>query len=353
MRNESWRRQRRRNCVLCSNNKMQKKARHEHQKSRQDKHEEPPTKRRRLSDDTTENQSKTHEYRLTIPERQAARSVAHFQHLNPIEEGSYGFVSRARETATGEIVALKKLKLDPLRDGGFPVTALREIQCLTTAKHRHIVDLREIVVGEGSDVSDVFLVMEFLEHDLKSLQEDMQDPFTPSEVKTLMLQLGSAVEFLHDHWILHRDLKTSNILMSNQLLLGATAYDSAIDIWSIGCIFGELLLKTPILQGKNEIDQVTKSSPQSNLEARFSNLSEEGTSLLRSLLNLDPDKRTTAKQMLSQPYFNELPRAKPTAMWPTFPSKAGQEKRRRLASPHAPVRINGQGAEFNDMGLTK
>lgn len=142
--------------------------------------------------------------------------------------------------------------------------------------------------------------MEFLEHDLKTLQEDMAEPFLPSEVKTLMLQLGSAVEFLHDHWILHRDLKTSNILMNNrgeikladfgmarfcgdpppqnltqlvvtlwyrspELLLGATTYDSSIDIWSLGCIFGELLTRTPLLQGKNEVDQLSKVSHASSI----------------------------------------------------------------------------------------
>lgn len=51
--------------------------------------------------------------------------------------------------------------------------------------------------------SSTFLVMEFLEHDLKTLQEDMAEPFLPSEVKTLLLQLVSAVDYLHDHWILH------------------------------------------------------------------------------------------------------------------------------------------------------
>lgn len=135
--------------------------------------------------------------------------------------------------------------------------------------------------------------MDFLEHDLRTLQEDMPEPFLPSETKTLLLQLVSAVDYLHSHWIIHRDLKTSNLLMNNrgqmkvadfgmaryfgdpppkmtqlvvtlwyrapELLLGAEEYGKEIDIWSIGCIFGELLMKTPLLQGKNEVDQLSKT----------------------------------------------------------------------------------------------
>ena len=78
------------------------------------------------------------------------RFIDDFERLNHIEEGSYGWVSRAREIATGEVVALKKLKMDNLNDG-FPVTALREIQTLKESKHRHIVGLREVVVGNALD----------------------------------------------------------------------------------------------------------------------------------------------------------------------------------------------------------
>lgn len=134
--------------------------------------------------------------------------------------------------------------------------------------------------------------MDFVEHDLKTLLDDMPEPFLQSEVKTLMQQLLSATALMHANWIVHRDLKTSNLLMNNrgmikvadfglaryfgdplpamtqlvvtlwyrspELLLGTKEYDTAVDMWSIGCIFAELISKEPLLQGKSEIDQLAK-----------------------------------------------------------------------------------------------
>lgn len=153
--------------------------------------------------------------------------------------------------------------------------------------------------------------MDFIEHDLKTLLANMPTPFLASEIKTLILQLLSAMALCHDNWIVHRDLKTSNLLMNNrgqikvadfglartfgdplgdmtqlvvtlwyrcahsisregvhgltqrlcrapELLFGATEYTTAVDMWSIGCIFGELILREPLLPGRGEIDQVNK-----------------------------------------------------------------------------------------------
>ncbi|KAL6718367.1 hypothetical protein ACLMJK_004456 [Lecanora helva] len=389
-----------------------------------------PAKRRRLSPerDQLANEPTLKLLRFPAPEWGPCRHVDNFEKLNHIEEGSYGWVSRAKETATGEVVALKKLKMDNANDG-FPVTGLREIQTLMASRYPNIVALREVVMGDKLD--DVFLVMDFLEHDLKTLQEDMLDAFSPSEIKTLLLQLTSAVQFLHSNWILHRDLKTSNLLMNNrgqikvadfgmaryygdpppkltqlvvtlwyrapELLLGAEKYGAEIDMWSVGCIFGELLKKEPLLQGKNEVDELSKVSSRSPnnkeksqhqkkgtsqlttpflpqifelcgiptettwpgfkrlpnarslrlppqpttgsiLRSRFPLLTNAGTSLLTSLLSLNPAHRPTAGEVLAHPYFKEDPRPKSTAMFPTFPSKAGQEKRRRVVSPSAPKR---------------
>jgi cell division cycle 2-like protein len=111
---------------------------------------ERPVKRRRLSADGPFRDDVPHRIlRFTAPEWGPCRHVDNFEKLNHIEEGSYGWVSRAKETATGEIVALKKLKMDNANDG-FPVTGLREIQTLLDSRHEGIVHLREIVTGDSS-----------------------------------------------------------------------------------------------------------------------------------------------------------------------------------------------------------
>ncbi|MQM05465.1 hypothetical protein Taro_038275 [Colocasia esculenta] len=232
---------------------------------------------------------------------QGCRSVDEFERLNKIDEGTYGVVYRAKDRKTDEVVALKKVKMEKEREG-FPLTSLREINILLSLHHPSIVDVKEVVVGSSLD--SIFMVMEYMEHDLKALMEAMKQPFSQSEVKCLMLQLLSGVKHLHDNWVLHRDLKTSNLLMNNrgelkicdfglsrqygsplkpytslvvtlwyrvymsalntyggrapELLLGAKEYSTAIDMWSLGCIMAELLAKEPLFNGKTEFDQLDK-----------------------------------------------------------------------------------------------
>jgi cell division cycle 2-like protein len=119
----------------------------------------PPKKRRRLSNEQPQptsdlepqsKQGKSNLLQFPASEWGPCRHVDNFERLNHIEEGSYGWVSRAKEITTGEVVALKKLKLDNSPDG-FPVTGLREIQTLLEARHHNVVYLREVVMGNKMD----------------------------------------------------------------------------------------------------------------------------------------------------------------------------------------------------------
>ncbi|XP_078171899.1 cyclin-dependent kinase G-2-like [Carex rostrata] len=239
---------------------------------------------------------------------QGCRSVDEFERLNKINEGTYGVVYRARDKKSGEVVALKKVKMEKEKEG-FPMTALREINILLSFHHPSIVDVKEVVVGSTMD--SIFMVMEYMEHDLKGVMETMKQPYSQSEVKCLMLQLLEGTMYLHHNWVLHRDLKTSNLLLNNrgelkicdfglarqygsplkpytplvvtlwyrapELLLGAKEYSTAIDMWSVGCIMAELLAKEPLFNGQNEKEQIDKifktlGTPNENIWPGYKNL---------------------------------------------------------------------------------
>lgn len=105
-----------------------------------------PAKRRKLSPSPP---PEPEAHLLTFPTYGfgPSASIDEFELLNAIEEGSYGKVSRARTRKSGDIVALKKLKINHTSDEGFPITGLREIQTLNACSHLHIISLREVVTG--------------------------------------------------------------------------------------------------------------------------------------------------------------------------------------------------------------
>uniref|UniRef100_A0A182MNH0 cyclin-dependent kinase n=1 Tax=Anopheles culicifacies TaxID=139723 RepID=A0A182MNH0_9DIPT len=345
-----------------------------------------------------------------FPGIQGCRSVEEFLCLNRIEEGTYGVVYRAKDKRTEEIVALKRLKMEKEKEG-FPITSLREINTLLKGQHPNIVTVREIVVGSNMD--KIFIVMDYVEHDLKSLMETMKHKkqvFLPGEVKCLTQQLLRAVAHLHDNWILHRDLKTSNLLLSHkgilkvgdfglareygsplkpytsivvtlwyrapELLLCCKEYSTPIDIWSVGCIFAEFLSMAALFPGKTEIDQLNRifkdlgtpnekiwpgynelpavqkmtftEYPVSNLRKKFSHLTSElGISLLQGLLTFDPKQRLTAEVALQHNYFKELPLPIDPAMFPTWPAKSELGLKKALASSPKPP---SGGGEFKKLG---
>mmetsp|Transcript_33810 Transcript_33810/g.116316 ORF Transcript_33810/g.116316 Transcript_33810/m.116316 type:complete len:238 (-) Transcript_33810:107-820(-) len=232
--------------------------------------------------------------------------------------------------------------------------------------------------------------MEYFDHDLKQCVERHDGPFSQAEVKCLAAQLLAGIEHMHSKWFIHRDIKTSNLLYSNtgklsicdfglarrygdpvlpytrnvvtlwyrcpELLLGCTEYSTAVDMWSVGCVFAELLLKKPIFPGKTELEQLSsifkqlgaptedrwpgyaklpfastfswKAQKRNKLRDRFPKigfgtmattpLTDEGHALLDGLLALDPDARLDAHAAATHPYFQESPPPTPRHQMPTF-----------------------------------
>lgn len=330
-----------------------------------------------------------------LPAIQGCRNVEEFSCLNRIEEGTYGVVYRAKDKKTDEIVALKRLKMEKEKEG-FPITSLREINTLLKSQHMNIVTVREIVVGSNMD--KIYIVMDYVEHDMKSLMETMKNPFLMGEVKTLMIQLLKGVTHLHDNWIIHRDLKTSNLLLSHkgilkigdfglareygsplkqytpivvtlwyrapELLLGIKEYSTPIDLWSVGCIFAEFLTMKPLWPGKSEIDELNRifkdlgtptekiwsgvkelpgmkkctfaDHPYNTLRQRFgSYLTDSGFGLLNKFLTYNPTKRITAEESLKHEFFSESPLPVDPSMFPTWPAKS-EQPRKHTSSPKPP-----------------
>ncbi|XP_076029347.1 cyclin-dependent kinase 20-like [Oratosquilla oratoria] len=205
-----------------------------------------------------------------------------------IGEGAHGIVVRARHNLTGQMVALKKVPLRRLEQG-MPITALREIKALQEVNSSHVVRLLD-VFGEGAGF---VLVFELMLGDLGEMIRDASRPLTQPQIKSYMTMLLSGVAYLHQHHIMHRDLKPANLLISEtgqlkiadlglcrvfcqtekhkrlyshqvatrwyrapELLYGARRYDEGVDLWAVGCIFGDLLNNSPVFPGESDIDQL-------------------------------------------------------------------------------------------------
>ncbi|KAI5732061.1 hypothetical protein M8J77_020560 [Diaphorina citri] len=338
------------------------------------------------------------------------RNVAEFEKLNRIGEGSYGVVYRVRDSVQDKILALKKLFL---QNNTLTRGELREVTGLTKCRHENIVQLKEVVVGKS--LSSIFLVMEYCEHDLASLQDNVESPFTESQVKCVILQVLKGLNYLHSNFIIHRDLKPSNLLLNDkgcvkiadfglarffnvptdpmtpkvvtlwyrapELILHSSTYSTAVDMWALGCILGELLDKKPLLPGKTEIMQMDliidllgnpseniwagyselqalqdvftfKEQPYNNLKHRFPWLSPAGLRLLNFLFMYDPEERATARECLLSSYFKEPPLACEPKMMPTYPQHRNVKKAAEvppLPKPPSPPDMSFAGSLLNTL----
>jgi len=136
-----------------------------------------------------------------------------------VGEGTYGSVYKARDRKTQELVAMKKIRMTNEKEG-FPITAIREIKLLRDMDHENVVKLKEVVSSKDSKGKDrakgaVFIVFEFMDHDLMGLMDTANMDFRVDQIKCFTKQLLSGLHYCHKRGIMHRDIKGSNLLINN------------------------------------------------------------------------------------------------------------------------------------------
>lgn len=214
-----------------------------------------------------------------------------YRKIEFLGEGQFATVYKAEDLENdNRIVAVKKIKLGQKSDArdGINRTALREIKLLQEVSHPNIIGLLD-VVGHKSNIS---LIFDYMDTDLEVLIRDTSLLLTMAHIKAYVLMTLKGLEYLHINWILHRDLKPNNLLVSKEgvlkitdfglaksfgspnrvmthqvvtrwyrspeLLFGARLYSTGVDIWAVGCIMAELLRRVPFLPGDTDLDQLTK-----------------------------------------------------------------------------------------------
>ena len=278
-----------------------------------------------------------------------------------IGEGTYGVVYKARDFATGEIVALKKIRLEA-EDEGIPGTAIREISLLKELQHPNIVRLYDVVHTPNR----LTLVFEFLDLDLKKYTDAIAGGLELPMLRQLLFQLVRGIAYCHQQKVLHRDLKPQNLLINREgelkladfglarafgipvrqythevvtlwyrapdVLMGSRRYTAPVDIWSIGCIIAEMHNGRPLFPGTSEADQLDlifrllgtpgeavypgiaalpdykpaayRQCPRpESLAHLVEGLPAEGVDLMTRMLQFDPGKRITAREALEHPFL--------------------------------------------------
>ncbi|KAL0797922.1 hypothetical protein Bca101_053096 [Brassica carinata] len=294
-------------------------------------------------------------------------------------QGTYGVVFKATDTKTGETVAIKKIRIGKHKEG-VNITALREIKMLRELKHPHII----LLIDAFPHKQNLHLVFEFMETDLEGVIRDSNVFLSPADVKSFLLMTLKGLAYCHEKRVLHRDMKPNNLLIgpdgqlkladfglarivgspdrkfthqvfarwyrAPELLFGAKKYGAAVDVWAAGCIFAELLLRRPFLQGNSDIDQLSKIFaafgtpkaaqwpdmknlpdyveyqfvPAPCLRSLFPTVSEDALDLLSRMFTYDPKARISVKQALEHRYFTSAPS-------PTDPAKLPKPVRKKEA----------------------
>ncbi|GAU21049.1 hypothetical protein TSUD_132610 [Trifolium subterraneum] len=311
--------------------------------------------------------------------------------------------------------------------GSLPMSAIREIKILNRLHHENVIKLKEIVTSPGREKDDqgrpgklsmfmilvnyfitydnkykggIYMVFEYMEHDLKGLASHPGMRFTIPQIKCYMRQLLTGLHYCHVNEVLHRDIKGSNVLIDDEgnlkladfglarsysnehsanltnrvislwyrppeLLLGERRYGPAVDIWSVGCILAELLHGKPIFPGKDEPEQINKifelcgapdevnwpgvqNTPLYNqfkptrpmkrrLREVFRHFDQHALELLEKMLTLDPAQRIPAKDALDADYFWTYPLPCDPKRYLPYTSQGGQQHAQMRQGPVHPI----------------
>ncbi|KAF5753929.1 putative protein-serine/threonine kinase CMGC-CDK-CRK7-CDK9 family [Helianthus annuus] len=330
-----------------------------------------------------------------------------FEKIDKIGQGTYSNVYKAKDTMTGKIVALKKVRFDNLEPESVKFMA-REILILRRLDHPNVVKLEGLVTSRMS--CSLYLVFEYMEHDLAGLAASPTIKFTEPQVKCYMHQLLSGLEHCHNRHVLHRDIKGSNLLLDNdgglkiadfglasffdpnhkqpmtsrvvtlwyrppELLLGATDYGVGIDLWSAGCILAELLAGKPIMPGRTEVEQLHKIfrlcgspseeywkksklphatifKPQQSyrrcIRETFKDFPPSSLPTIDTLLAIDPAERLTATAALGSEFFTTEPYACDPSSLPKYPPSKEMDAKLRDEEARrlrAAAKSNADGAK--------